>query len=666
MTPVADSPQPLPPAGPRGSPERPLRLLMVEDSPEDAELIEHELEQAGLCFTSRRAHTREGYLEALQAFDPDVVVSDYRLPAFDGREALRRALEHRPDLPVLIVTGALGDELAVELLRAGARDYVLKDRLARLPSSVLRALTEVDESRRRRAAETWLTAQRELLELVARGEELGEVLRRFALVLDGLLPGTHSALLLLRSDTGGRRLRLAAAPGLPESYRRVMDDLRMDERAGGCAAALVKREAVLVSDIASDPLCAACRRPGLAAALRSAWCFPLLTGRGEAVGLLVVHSGEARPPSPEERRLIEGAAPIAGLAIERARAEEAIRAAAEEWRATFDALEAAVLVLDENQRVVRANHRAARLLGAAPAECLDRALLELGEGEPWDAVRRAVAEAAPRAEATRVHDGHGRVWDVEVAAQAGNARAIVTVRDVTHLVRLQESSDRAQRMATVGTLVAGVAHEVRNPLFAMSVNIDALRVVLEGQADVGDLLEALCEERDRISLLMEDLLSYGRPTSSRRARGSLEPVLAAALRNCAALAAQLGAVLDREGSAQGLELLMDAGRLEEVFHNVLENACRHAPRGSRVVLRLDGAARPGWLRAEVRDQGPGFTQEALERGFEPFFTRRRGGTGLGLAIVQRIVEEHQGQVTLANDPKGGGVVAIELPLAPAG
>lgn len=130
-----------------------LRILMLEDTQTDAELIELELREAGMAFTAMRVQTREDFIRALEEFDPDVVLSDYRLPAFDGRSALEIARQRHPRSPVIMVTGAIGDELAVELLKSGARDYVLKDRLARLPSAIGRALEEERASRDRLAAE---------------------------------------------------------------------------------------------------------------------------------------------------------------------------------------------------------------------------------------------------------------------------------------------------------------------------------------------------------------------------------------------------------------------------------------------------------------------------------------------------------------------------------
>lgn len=130
-----------------------LRVLLLEDTPTDAELAEHELRKAGIVYVAKRVETRDSFVSALEEFRPDIILSDYKLPDFDGMAALQLVQQEHPEIPVIMVTGALPDIEAVELIHAGASDYVLKDRLARLGPAVQRALSGAREKRARREAE---------------------------------------------------------------------------------------------------------------------------------------------------------------------------------------------------------------------------------------------------------------------------------------------------------------------------------------------------------------------------------------------------------------------------------------------------------------------------------------------------------------------------------
>ncbi|OQA34819.1 MAG: Cyclic di-GMP phosphodiesterase Gmr [Betaproteobacteria bacterium ADurb.Bin341] len=132
----------------------PLRILLLEDSPTDAELSERLLRKAGMVFSSLRVETRQAFMAALEEFRPDLILADYKLPGFDGLQALSIVRERSPDLPYIFVTGAMGEDWAVEVLRQGATDYVLKEGLARLPATVRRALAEKEARGQKRDAES--------------------------------------------------------------------------------------------------------------------------------------------------------------------------------------------------------------------------------------------------------------------------------------------------------------------------------------------------------------------------------------------------------------------------------------------------------------------------------------------------------------------------------
>ena len=140
-----------------------LRFVLLEDDANDAELIQLELARNGIAVEWRHVMSERDFQDALQAAPPDLVLADYTLPGFDGLEALRILLQRAPDVPFIFVSGSLGEERAIEALKSGATDYVLKDRLQRLPAVVRRALAEASDRRERRLAEVALEKQRLLL-----------------------------------------------------------------------------------------------------------------------------------------------------------------------------------------------------------------------------------------------------------------------------------------------------------------------------------------------------------------------------------------------------------------------------------------------------------------------------------------------------------------------
>jgi len=155
-----------------------VRILILEDVPADAELMEHELHKGGIEFSAKRVETKETFLKELKDFAPDLILADLTLPTFSGIAALAIVQEGYPDIPFIFVSGTIGEELAIETLKRGAADYVLKDRLSRLVPAVNRALREAEERANLKRAEE----EREKLI-----HELQEALAKVR-TLSGMLP----------------------------------------------------------------------------------------------------------------------------------------------------------------------------------------------------------------------------------------------------------------------------------------------------------------------------------------------------------------------------------------------------------------------------------------------------------------------------------------------
>lgn len=151
----------------KGTMKKELHILILEDNSEDAELMEHELHEAGIVFSAKRVETKEAFIKQLENFTPDIIITDYKLPSFNGSSALAIAKAECPDVPVIFVTGALGEEMAVEILKKGATDYILKHLLSHLAPAVQRALREVEErTSRKRADEALRESERKYHALV--------------------------------------------------------------------------------------------------------------------------------------------------------------------------------------------------------------------------------------------------------------------------------------------------------------------------------------------------------------------------------------------------------------------------------------------------------------------------------------------------------------------
>jgi PAS domain S-box-containing protein len=363
---------------------------------------------------------------------------------------------------------------------------------------------------------------------------------------------------------------------------------------------------------------------------------------------------------------------------ERKRAEEAkallhraLETAAAEWRLTFDAIASPLLILDSAGRIVRLNNAGQRLAGRPYESCIGVPVGQLGAVQPWPKAAELVAalRSQPAGVQEQVTDPTtGRTWDVAGSVSTGvgdERRVILVASDITPLMELQESLRRSETMSAMGALVAGVAHEARNPLFGISANLDALEARSEAAGEQHETIGHMRSALNRLTTLMQQLLDYGKPPALELGEGTLEMVIAEAVDACRLLAER--AQVRVQSHVGGLPRLarIDNQRLVQLFENLVENAVQHSPQGADVTI--DGAvvrdADREWIECRVSDRGPGFAGEDVGKIFEPFFTRRRGGTGLGLSIVQRIVQEHGGRIQAANREGGGGVMIVRLPVA---
>jgi PAS domain S-box-containing protein len=341
----------------------------------------------------------------------------------------------------------------------------------------------------------------------------------------------------------------------------------------------------------------------------------------------------------------------------------------ERFISIFDAVNDAILVQDiETTAVVDANRRACEIFGYTREEMLTLRSRDLSSGleEFTEEHVRELFHSYTKLDLVEWHSRRrdGRPFWAEaslrIATIAGEPRAIVACRDITQRKAMEEALRRNERMSAVGSLVAGVAHEVRNPLFGIAATLDAFEAEFGLTEETKEYFSTLHNDVSRLTRLMNDLLEYGRPHDIIRHVQSIEPLIVEAIRVCSPKAREKEVEVRYDVAPSVPRVSLDADRMLQVLKNVVENAIDHSKKGDAVVIHAerDGG---GTVVCNVTDSGSGFRMEDLPHVFEPFFTRRRGGSGLGLAIVQKIVAEHGGTVMALNRATGGGRIEIRIP-----
>ena len=245
-------------------------------------------------------------------------------------------------------------------------------------------------------------------------------------------------------------------------------------------------------------------------------------------------------------------------------------------------------------------------------------------------------------------------------------RAVI-FQDLTGLRAMEERVERSERLAELGGVAAGLAHELRNPLASMSGSVELLRAGLDPADADARLMDIVLREAARLNQLVARFLEYARPAAPRRAPADLARVAAETLDVFVHDPAAARVRLERDLAPTPASC--DADQVRQVLWNLLVNAAQAAQAAGRAGVRVAVRCQPepdGGARLEVEDDGPGIAPQDLPRLFTPFFTTKERGTGLGLATVQRIVDAHQGTVAAGPGARGGARFTVRFPPPPAG
>ncbi len=618
------------------------RILIVEDVPDDAELMTWELRRTlGACKIVR-AQTESEVVRALHLFGPDVVLTDHSLPQLNALDALRVVQRELPGTPVIVVTGSLDEETAADYIKAGALDYIVKRRLHRLGPAVRRALTL------RQALQDAADAEAAL----ARSEQ------RFRRLVE------HSSDVITLLDREGRitysshslNPTLGYDPGEKVGHS-VFDLMHPEDRA---RAEPLLREVMAHPDRVARADVRARHKDG---SWRELEVVAVNRLEDPGVGAVVVTYHDV---------------------TDRKRVEEQLRRANNRLEAVVQASPLPIISLDPDGMVLTWNPAAERLFGWTAAEVVGRPLPIVPEEkeEECRAARRRVLQGQHFTGVDlirRKRDGTAVTVNLFAAplqdVEGRVAGILAVIEDVTAVKRLEQQFFQAQKMEAVGRLAGGVAHDFNNLLTAILASTDLLLETLPpehpGREDALETRKAALRAAD----LTRQLLAFSRQQVLAPRVLSLNDVVTEMdkmLRRLIGEDVELRTVRTENLGA----VRADPGQLEQVVVNLAVNARDAMPKGGRLTIETANVALdepyamartvvvPGaYVMLAVSDTGTGMDAATQARLFEPFFTTKpKGrGTGLGLATVYGIVKQSGGYVWAYSEPGRGTTFKIYLP-----
>jgi len=617
-----------------------VRVLHLEDDPNDAALVESALAEDGLDCEIVRVSTEPHFMEELLRGGFDLILADYKLPSFDGMAALALARSVASDVPFILLSGTLGEERAVEALKTGATDYLLKDRLSRLGPSVRRALREAAQEREQRQAEAALRESQERLALALEASGIG-------------VWSWETADDRFECDQRMREL-FGSAPG--ES----LSDL------GSFLARVYDDDRDLVESTLLD-----------AKSQESEFQFEFR---------LLAADDEIRHIATRGQFLPDQAAHRAMGACWDVTDEKREQQQRRLLSTVLESAVNAVLITDAEGRISWVNAAFTDLTGYSREEVVGQnpRILKSGKHDEafyqkmWDTISRGNTFHGQLV--NRRKDGSLYTEEMTILPVLGVYGEIVSFvcikRDITLEVDLTRQLHQAQRLEAVGRLAGGVAHDFNNILTIISGNAELALGDLAPQDPTAEALCEITEASRRAAALTRQLLAFSRKQILQPRVLDLNVMVAGTEKMLRRLIGEDVALHTRLQPNLGA-IKADPGQLEQILMNLAVNARDAMPQGGALTFETENIdiheTHPGlggvkvhsggYVRLTVTDTGQGIDEETQSRIFEPFFTTKEKdkGTGLGLSTVYGIVKQSGGYIWVESEPGKGTSFMVYFP-----
>ena len=621
--------------------EKLLKILHIEDSPRDAEIIREKLISAGFSLHLDWAANEQEFTSFLQSGGYDLVLADYELPGFNAPAALELTKSLCPGIPFICVSGAIGEDKAVELLKQGATDYVSKNRLDKLPLAIERTLNEHNERKARVQAE--------------------EALRESETKLRAIFDTVGTGIIIVDKDTQiilEANLTALEMTGLPQEkiIGQICHSLVCPAQVGKCP---IKDLGQNIDHSERKLLCAGGDSKDI---LKTA--YPI-TIKGRAC-------------------YIESFIDIS----DRLQAEEAMRESEDKFRKLANAGWEGI-VFHKDGVLIDVNNSFLTMFGCSSEDAIGKSVLNFLAPESIDVALQKLKEYSLGGQSYFEAKGlrkDNTIISIELMGRPIKYKdvdaRVLAVRNITERkraeeekVKLEKQLFQAHKMEAIGTLAGGVAHDFNNILAAIIGYTEM--AVEESQKEIQSrYLQETLKGAERAKNLVKQILTFSRQDGHEKKPLDIKLLLKEAVKF---LRASIPATIEirQQLTDESCNILADPTQIHQIIINLCTNA-GHAMKQTGGILTMELSTlelspgeiprhpdlKPGsYVKISVSDTGCGIDSSLIQRIFDPFFTTKskEEGTGLGLSVVYGIVKSHDGVITVYSELGKGASFSVYLP-----
>lgn len=667
-----------------------LRILLVEDSPDDAFLLSQSLKDTGMALETNRVETAEAFLTALHTESWDVILSDQTLPTFSATAALRLLQESGQDIPFIIVSGTLGEEAAVAAMKAGADDFFIKGQTSRLPAAIERELKDAAERRDRRRQRAMTEALSDIAATLTSTLDLDAVLQRILQNADRVVPYDAANLMLVHRN----RVTPAYWKDYPSEFDEQFRALALPLNWHPFHTMATAREPLWLDEGDENPIWRSLPGHEWVGSTLSA---PVVTHE-RLLGFLNLHSRQHNFYTTEHAARLAVFANQAATALHNAQLyaaaqqhadglEQRVRERTEQLRLAKEHVESilnstsdGIFLSTPDGRITQTNAAFVSLFGETRGALAN--LSQMAQGEHADTLRQALAEVITGRRPVRIEvvcrKADGVSFDADIALSpvkafwTQQANVIGSVRDMTQRRQLEadlrDALEKEKELLALKTrFVSMISHEFRTPLATIQSSSDLLK---RYQARMGEerrlqQLDSIQTQIRHLTQLLDDILTISRAESVGMeflpAPMNLSDFCARLVDDFRPIAADHQFIFETDCDCHAVPA--DSQLLRRAVINLLSNAAKYSPPGSPIYVYLSHHDRA--IRLTVQDFGVGIPAEDMPRLFEIFHRGRNvgniSGTGLGLAITKLAVEAHGGTIEVDSKPGAGTRFTVVLP-----